>query len=421
MTTVPSGNRCPVSAPQQVDLIDPDLYRGDGAHEAWRQLRRHAPVSWQPVRDIGYWSVVGHAEACRILRDHDAFTSEQGTLLNLLGKGDPAGGRQMAVTDPPAHTRMRSPLQQALSIKNVENDRERIRRTVVALLEPLADGGPFDFALAMAALPMRVIGALMALPEEDWPRLIRLTHACIAADDPEFQLAAGPQATLRAAHRELFAYFQDIVTQRRHAPGDDLISVLLTMELDGRRLSPGEIVSNCYSLLLGATVTTAQPPNAAMAALAGTPVLDDWAAHPELLTSGVEESLRWASPTQHFMRHTTREVEIRGVRVPAGDPVVVWLGSANRDESVFADPDTFDIRRTPNKHIAFGVGAHYCIGHTVARVTLRIFFAELLARFTDFALAGDPIRLRSNIIAGYSHLPITARPRPQSRTEGPRQ
>ncbi|MEU8890795.1 cytochrome P450 [Streptomyces sp. NPDC048442] len=414
MTTAPSSSRCPVSAPQQIDLIDPDLYRGDGAHAAWRRLRRDAPVSWQPVRDIGYWSIVAHAEANRILRDHDTFTSEQGTLLNLLGKGDPAGGRQMAVTDPPAHTRLRGPLQQALSIKNVENDRERVRRTVVALLEPLADGGPFDFATAMASLPMGVIGALMELPEEDWPRLIRLTHACIAADDPQFQLATGPQApqaTLRAAHRELFAYFQDIVTRRRRSPGDDLISVLLTMELDGRRLSPGEIVSNCYSLLLGATVTTAQPPNAAMAALAGTPVLDDWAAHPELLTSGVEESLRWASPTQHFMRHTTRDVEIRGVRIPAGDPVVVWLGSANRDEKVFADPDTFDIRRTPNKHIAFGVGAHYCIGHTVARVTLRVLFAELLARFTDFAPAGDPVRLRSNIIAGFSHLPITARVR----------
>lgn len=419
MTTAPSSGRCPVSAPHQVDLIDPDLYRGDGAHTAWRQLRRDAPVSWQPVRDIGYWSVVTHAEATRILRDHDTFTSEQGTLLNLLGKGDPAGGHQMAVTDPPAHTRMRSPLQQALSIKNVENDRERIRRTVIALLEPLADGGPFDFATAMAALPMRVIGALMALPEQDWPRLILLTHACIAADDPEFQLAAGAPATLRAAHRELFAYFQDLVTQRRRSPGDDLISVLLTMELDGRRLSPGEIVSNCYSLLLGATVTTAQPPNAAMATLAGTPVFDDWAAHPELLTGGVEESLRWASPTQHFMRHTTREVEVAGVRIPAGDPVVVWLGSANRDERVFAEPDTFDIRRTPNKHIAFGVGAHYCIGHTVARVTLRIFFTELLARFTDFALTGPPVRLRSNIIAGYAHLPITARPRPHPRTEGP--
>ncbi|MFI6638487.1 cytochrome P450 [Streptomyces sp. NPDC050504] len=418
MTTSPSSGRCPVSAPRQVDLIDPDLYLGDGAHEAWRHLRAHAPVSWQPVGDIGYWSVVGHADACRVLRDHGTFTSEQGTLLNLLGKGDPAGGRQMAVTDPPAHARLRGPLQQALSIKAVENDRERIRRTVTGLIGPLADGGTFDFAAAMAALPMGVIGAMMALPEEDWPRLTRLTYACIAADDPEFRLAPSPQATLRAAHRELFAYFQDVVTRRRLALGDDLISVLLTMEFDGRPLSPGEIVSNCYSLLLGATVTTAQPPNAAMAALAGTPVLDDWAAHPELLNSGVEESLRWASPTQHFMRHTTRDVELQGVRIPAGDPVVVWLASANRDEKAFTDPDVFDIRRAPNKHIAFGVGAHYCIGHTIARVTLRVLFAELLAGFTDFALAGDPVRLRSNVIAGYAHLPITARPRP--RTESPR-
>ncbi|MFI1868760.1 cytochrome P450 [Streptomyces jumonjinensis] len=411
MTAVPASARCPVSAPRQAELIDPDLYGGDGAHEIWRQLRRHAPVSRQPVGDIGYWSVVGHADAGRVLRDHDAFTSEQGTLLNLLGKGDPAGGRQMAVTDPPKHSRLRSPLQQALSIKAVDDDREDIRRVVAELLGPLADGGPFDFAAAMSAMPMAVIGTMMALPEQDWPRLVRLTYACIAADDPEFQLGAGPQVTLVTAHRELFAYFQDIVTSRRRSPGDDLISVLLTMELDGRRLSPGEIVSNCYSLLLGATVTTAQPPCAAVAELAGTPVLDDWAAHPELLTSGVEESLRWASPTQHFMRHTTRDVEIRGVPIPAGDAVVVWLGSANRDETVFAAPDVFDIRRRPNKHIAFGVGAHYCIGHTVARVTLRVLFEELLSRFTEVELAGTPRRIRSNIIAGFSRLPITARVR----------
>ncbi|MEV7780726.1 cytochrome P450 [Kitasatospora sp. NPDC088351] len=411
MTAVPPTTRCPVSAPQQVDLIDPGLYHRGGAHELWRRLRRDAPVSRQAAGDLGYWSVVGYAEANRVLRDHEAFTSEQGTLLNLLGKGDPAGGRQMAVTDPPQHSRLRGPLQQALSIRTVENDREAVRAVVVELLRPLADGGPFDFAAAMAAMPMAVIGTMMALPEQDWPRLVRLTHACIAADDPEFQLAAGPQATLVTAHRELFAYFQDVVTRRRRSPGDDLISVLLTMELDGRRLSPGEIVSNCYSLLLGAAVTTAQPPNAAMAELAGTAVLDDWAAHPELLNGGVEEALRWASPTQHFMRHTTRDVEVRGVPIPAGDAVVVWLASANRDETVFADPDTFDIRRRPNKHIAFGVGAHYCIGHTVARVTLRILFTELLGRFTGFELAGTPRRMRSNIIAGFTHLPITARAR----------
>ncbi|MFJ6618958.1 cytochrome P450 [Kitasatospora sp. NPDC091335] len=411
MTAVPPTTRCPVLAPQPVDLIDPDLYQAGGAHEAWRRLRREAPVSRQPVGDIGYWSIVGYAEANRVLRDHATFTSEQGTLLNLLGKGDPAGGRQMAATDPPRHAHLRGPLQQALSIKTVENDREAIRRVVVELLRPLADGGPYDFAAAMATLPMAVIGTMMALPRQDWPRLVRLAHACIAADDPEFQLADGPRATLVTAHRELFAYFQDLVTERRRAPGDDLVSVLLTMELDGRRLSPGEIVSNCYSLLLGATVTTAQPPVAAMVELAGTGVLDDWAAHPELLGSGVEEALRWASPTQHFMRHATRDVEVRGVPIPAGDAVVVWLASANRDESVFADPYAFDIRRRPNKHIAFGVGAHYCIGHTVARVALRILFAELLGRFTGFELAGAPRRMRSNVIAGFTHVPITARTR----------
>jgi cytochrome P450 len=259
---------------------------------------------------------------------------------------------------------------------------------------------------------MAVTGTLMAIPREDWPLLTRAATAALAADDPAYQVPGGPEATLRRAHREIFAYFQDIVASHRKSPGDDLLGTLLGMRMNGRRLSDGQITANCYSLLVGATLTTPQVVSSAVAQLAGTDELDRWAANPELMNSGVEEAIRWASPTNHFMRHTLHDTELAGVPIRAGDAVVVWLGSANRDEDVFADPFRFDIARKPNKHIAFGVGPHYCIGHTIARVILRTAFSELLGRFTGVELASHPVRLRSNIIAGMRELRITARPRP---------
>ncbi|MFD1547398.1 cytochrome P450 [Nonomuraea guangzhouensis] len=392
-----------------LDLIDARLYSEGDPHAVWHALRVRHPVRWHPVDgELGFWSVSRFEDGDRVLRDHTCFTSQRGTLLNLLGKDDPAGGRQMAATDPPKHTRMREPVQRALAVKSITRHKETIRQEVRSLLAPLATGEPMDFAAAMSALPMAVTGTIMALPREDWPQLIRLTTMSIAPDDPEYTLG-GSEETLETAHRELFAYFQDVVTGRRRSPGEDLISLLATMDVGGRTLGLGEILSNCYSLLLGANVTTPCVPTSAMLELAGTDRFADWAAHPELLMNGVEEALRWASPAVHFMRYATTDVELGGETIRAGDAAVVWLASANRDETVFPDPFVFDIRRRPNRHIAFGSGAHYCVGHTVARASLRVLFEELLAGFSDFEQAGEVEHLRSNFVAGIKHMPLTAR------------
>ena len=402
---------CPVSA--DVDLVDADLYGSGDPHLIWAEHRRTAPVRWQRVSaDRGFWSVTRYADISRVLREHETFSSQRGTLVNLLGKGDPASGSQLAVTDPPRHGEMRDPLQRALSIRAVDHYQADIRALVAELLAPLADGGPFDLAAAMASLPMAVTGTMMAVPRADWAQLTRAATAALAADDPAYQIQGSPEATLRRSHREIFAYFQDVVTSRRKLLGDGLIGTLLGISVDGRGLTDGQITANCYSLLIGATVTTPQVVTSAVAQLAGTGELDRWAADPDLMTSGVEEAVRWASPTNHFMRYAIRDTELAGVPIRAGEPVVVWLGSANRDEFVFADPFHFDISRRPNKHIAFGVGPHYCIGHTIARVTLRIAFSELLGRFTGLELAAPPVRLRSNIIAGIRELQVTGRCRP---------
>ncbi|HVV23106.1 MAG TPA: cytochrome P450 [Pseudonocardiaceae bacterium] len=402
---------CPVHV-ETTDLIDPALYSDGDARAVWQRLRGLDRLSWHQVDDRrGFWSVVTFADTDHVLRNTHLFTSERGTMLEILGMDDPAGGKQLAVTDPPRHTVMQARLKKALAVKAVDRQRDMIRELIVDLIDPIGDGGAFDFAQAMIAMPMSVTGTMMDLPRSDWPWLSRLTTICIAADDAEYQDHGSKAASLTAAHRELFAYFQDLVRYRREHLGDDLLSVLISTTFEGRHMSPGEVVSNCYSLLLGANVTTPHAPNFVLAEFAESDVLRDWAAHPSVRQTAVEEALRWASPVNHMLRYATQDTEVHDTPIAAGDAVVVWLGSANRDEAEFPGGSTFDIRRKPNKHLAFGIGPHYCVGHSVARVTLKTLFAELLARFTDFQLAGKPERLVSNFVSGYKHVPITARRR----------
>lgn len=407
-TAVATG--CPVTSAAQ-RLADPTLYTTLDFRSIWERMRDVDHLEWTQVDEhLGFWSVVRYGDVYRVLRDAAAFTSERGTLLNILGVEDPAGGRQIAATDPPRHSILRARLQKALAIKAIEQQRDRIAMFVREIVSPLADDGVFDFAEAMLALPVAVGADSMGLPRTDWPRLGHLLVASIAADDPAYQHPDGTQATLDAAHRELFAYFQDIYEHRRRNLGDDLVSVLIRTEVDGRTMSPGEVMSNCYSVLLGAVVTTPHAPNYMLSEHVSDGVLDRWADDLSVTLTAVEEALRLASPVSHFMRYAVDDVEVRGTRIRAGDAVVSWLGAANRDAEVFADPERFDLRRTPNKHLSFGIGPHYCVGHTVARVTLRILFDELLSRFTGFAPAGRAERLHSNFVSGYKHLPITATP-----------
>lgn len=410
-----------------VDLMDPRGYAERDMHPVWRRMRRTEPVRWQQVGpELGFWSVTTMPDVSRVLADHTGFTSQHGTLLNLLGKGDPAGGRQIAATDPPRHGAMRAPVQRALNLRSMKQQRGLIAAEVRRILARIPDGEPFDFAELTGALPMAVTGTLMGLDRADWDRLTLLTNQSIAPDDPDYVLPQGGPATLRRAHRELFAYFQNVVEARRvgdgtavdvDGDGDDLISILCGMELpDGGKLTTSEIVANCYSLLLGANVTTPHVPNAALVELMRTGGYVDWAtAGPTALATGLEEALRWSSPANHFMRHATDDLEIGGQKIRRGEAVVAWLGSANRDEAVFADPYRFDIRRRPNRHIAFGVGPHYCLGHTVARVSLEVFLGELFAEFAGFTPAGEPEHLCSNFVVGIKRLPVVARRWPDGR------
>lgn len=396
----------------RVDLFDPRLYGEGDPHPIWHAMRDRAPVHHQRLPDgRRFWSVTRYDDACRVLGDHTTFTSERGTLLCALDVGDPAGGLMMAATDPPRHTALREPLARALSPRMLARREEPLRRAVQRMLAGISGDRPWDVAVAAGDFPMAFTGALMGVPERDWDRLARCTTMAVAPDDTRFQ--EGDSAmTLLGAHHELFEYFSDQVRRREAAPADDLIGFLTRMRADGEELRHDELVYNCYSLLLGANVTTPHVVAAMIEVFRTDPdSFRRMGRSRALLLRGIEEGLRWASPANHFMRYTRTDVTLAGERIPAGSAVAVWLGSANRDATVFDEPYRFDVDRRDNRHLAFGYGAHYCVGASLARLALRMLFTELLDRADAFLAAGPVEHLVSNFVAGIVSLPVEVRPR----------
>ncbi|WP_436771510.1 cytochrome P450 [Yinghuangia sp. YIM S09857] len=259
-------------------------------------------------------------------------------------------------------------------------------------------GDSFDLARAMRELPLAVLGPLLGLPEGDRPHLGRLAIAASSDDDPD-------------AEGALFAYLDGLVRERARERGDDLVGTMLGMRHEGVRLTPSAVAANCHRLLLAAAVTLSQVPVATVMELSDNGGYAAWAARPDLLGSGVEESLRWASPTRCVVRTTRCPVELSGVVVPEGQVVVAVLASANRDRRVFADPDRFDVGRRPNRHLAFGTGAHHCVGADVARFALGLLFTELFAAYARLEVVGQPVRMRSVFVDGVTSLPVQGRPR----------
>jgi cytochrome P450 len=389
-----------------VNLADPLLYADGDPHTIWHAMRERSPVHWQPVGGHGFWSITRYDDALRVLRDCSAFTSEEGTLLNLLGAGDPAGGHQMVATDPPRHGELRAPIQKALAHQAVGRYAAGIRAEVAGFCATAVSGEPFNLAEAAMRLAAGVGGRVLGLDPADLPRLCRLQLMAVAPDHPGAMLPEGPEATLRQAHHELLAYLDDVVRRRRRDPRDDLVGLLLNAQVDGRPMTRGAIISNCYSLLLGAGATTPFLIGATLLELTESGLYAYWARHPELIPSGTDEALRWTTPGNHVMRHAREDVTLRGRTIRRGDAVVVWFGSANRDAEVFAAPYAFDLARRPNRHLSFGFGPHYCVGHAVARMTLHTLLAELFRTCAGFELTGPVQHLPSNFIAGLADLPV---------------
>lgn len=389
-----------------IDLFPAGFYRSGDPHAAWRALRSQSPVWRQSAPDgTPFWSVTRYDDVVRVLKDVRRFSSEHSTMLTVL-HGDSAIGKAIHLMDPPKHRVIRAPSMHMLSMQVMNKHEARIRDRVRAMIAAAVAERETDFARLATAIPMAVTGEIIGIPEKHWADVARWTIAGLAPDDP-FYSAGLDRSTLQVAHIHLFTMLTGLIEARREQPADDLISLLISLEIDGRRATDDDVLVNCYSFIMGATPTIPQAASHLLLILLQHPDLwRELRSDAALLPTVVEEALRWASPINHLLRRTTEEVRLGDDILPAGSLVAAWLASANRDKAVFAEPYVFDPRRHPNPHVTFGVGPHRCIGNASARVGLSLLLAELTAQVDSFESAGRPQHLESNFLNGITSLPV---------------
>jgi len=413
--------------PDDADIADPDTYVDGVPHATFQRLRREEPVSWwdeDHAGGHGFWAVTRHADLLTVSRDVDRFSSSRGIRLEEMDEEETAARRTMMELDPPQHTAYRRLVSKPFSRREVYAYEQAIRVLARAVVDDaLAGGAPFDFVDRIAKqLPMRMLGTLLGVPQDDGPWLVERGDALLGNTDPEFTthpvgLVDTEEFRLvpfrSPAGIELFRYAEEQARLRRDHPTDDVISDLLRPKVDGEVLTEHEF-NNFFTLLVAAgNDTTRYTMTAGMKALIERPAaLEELRAaivggDDELVASAVEEVLRWGSVTMHFRRTATTDTTLGDRQVRAGDKVVIWFVSANYDEDVFADPFTFDLRRSPNPQVAFGLQSpHLCLGAQLARLEIKVLFEELLPRLADVRITGPIDRLRSNFIAGIKRLPI---------------
>lgn len=399
-----------------IDLLDLDRFVRQEHHEMFRVLRSEDPVHWHAEPNgPGFWNVVNHADLITVNRNTELFSSETGgiSIPDIDQRGDSGGvdprGLMMLYMDPPKHTRYRLLVNKGFTPRMINLIEQYLRYRSILIVDNVIERGECDFVVDLAAeLPLQAIAEIMGVPQEDRTLLFDWSNRMIGIDDPEYAGDEGATASM-----ELFAYVDQLAKERASDPRDDIVTKLINAEVEGDKLSDLEFDMFMMLLTVAGNETTRNATAHGMYALLTHPDQLAWllADIDGRLPTAVEEILRWATPVLHFRRTATAATTIGGKAVAAGDKVVMWHISANRDESVFADPFMFDLSRTPNEHVAFGGGgAHYCLGANLAKMELHLIFREILTRIAAPVLAGPPARLRSNFIGGIKHLPITFTP-----------
>ncbi len=393
----------------QIDLVSPETFARSG--HPWDQyawLRANDPVYWHPEPDgPGFWAITKHDDIRTISRTPRTFSSfEKGVMLPDPDEMGLMAQRLMMLSmDPPQHDRFKLLVSRGFTPKNAPLLRPRIEELAREIVESALAKGSCDFVSEIAGrLPSGLIAELMGMSREDGERLYDLTEIMHTNDD-----AVAPPHVKAAAIGEMLGYAQSVADRKRAEPGDDLATLLVNAEVDGDRLTDGEFQWFFLLLVNAGGDTTRNLLAAGLQLLFDHPdQRERLLANPDaLLGTAIEEMLRCASPVSHFKRTVMHDTEIRGQKLRAGERVVLFYGSANRDEDVFERPDEFDIGRDPNPHVAFGAGGpHLCLGMHVARVELAVMFRELLTRMPHIEPNGPIERMHSSFIAGIHSMPV---------------
>jgi cholest-4-en-3-one 26-monooxygenase len=396
-----------------VDLSDSRSYVDGVPHAYLAHLRHHDPVHWQDEPGgPGFWAITRYEDCVTVNRDYERFSSAaQGTMPFEMGADEIAQQSLMMLNmDPPLHTRYRRLVNKGFTPRMVRDLEESIHRSADAIIDEVIEAGRADFVTQISAeLPLQVIAELLGVPQQDRHRMFEWSNRMVGNEDPEYQ---DQTALALTSAMELYAYASELFAKKRIDPHADLMSALTTVEIDGERLSDMELELFFLLLTVAGNETTRNLMSGGMHAFFRYPeqwqrLLDDR----DLLPTAVDEMLRFVTPVMNFRRTAMVDTELSGTRIATGDKVVFFHASANRDEDIFGDPDTFDVGRDPNPHIAFGGGGpHFCLGTNLARMEIRVMFEHLLDRMPDIRQDGEVQRLQSQFINGVKHIPVAFTP-----------
>jgi cholest-4-en-3-one 26-monooxygenase len=395
------------------DLTSHDSFVEGIPYDTFAYWREHDPVHWVDEEDgPGFWSLTKYEHVVRANRDAETFSSETGGVFMFEVEEEILASMRllMLTMDPPRHTRYRLLVSRAFTPKHIRALEEFIEQSTQRIVDGVIEAGKADFVVDLAAeLPLQVIAEIIGVPQEDRHLVFDWSNRMIGSEDPEYAVAPDDAGM---AQMELYAYCDALCADRRQHPRDDILTSLINAEVEGDKLTDLELNTFFMLLAVAGNETTRNLIAHGMYNLFQNPEEHQrLLADRSLLDSAVEEMLRVGSPVLHFRRTATRDVELGDKLIKAGDKVVLWYVSANRDEELFEDPMAFRIDRTPNEHIAFGGrGPHFCLGANLARSEIRHLFAEVLDRMPDIRLAGPPERLRSNFIGGIKHMPVEFTP-----------
>ena len=415
-------------------LVNPAAYADESVHEAYAQLRRDDPVHWtEPTGFRPFWSITRHADIVAISKANDRFINRERTYISPIEAeewvkattGDSHLFRTLVDLDDPLHMKLRRITNTWFMPQNLRALELRIAEIAKAHVDHMAAlGGQCDFVNEVALwYPLRVIMMILGLPAEDENRMLQMTQEIFGPQDPDVvarsriitqglspATSGNPQVDLFALVQQFFAYFGEVLNDRRANPRDDLATVIAQGTVDGEPIGLLEAISYYAITVTAGHDTTSSSASGGLLQLIRNP--DELArlkADPALIPGAVEEMIRWVTPVKHFMRTCTADTEIGGKMIKAGDGVALFYWSGNRDETVWQDPFRFRVDRPDNPQTAFGNGVHQCLGLHLARMEIRALFAELLPRLGEIELAGEPKNSIANFVSGLKTLPVRYR------------